>query len=264
LTSILYKWHSLYFGAQFIQKGEKRLFEILGRYLVPYIAGLLSIVLRFPLLRIPYLSAMKSTLFPTRIRNLLEMNAKRAVAFHPSLSKVFNTGKALIIYYSVTGNTEKVALAIERGVRKGGLEPVIKKVSEAYEEELFDYDLICFGTPVLHAFVPPPVNKFIRKKSREYGARKQIMVPSPKIPGKIALVFVTYSAPHLGFDVKEEWYVIGEFRGLGKLGKMYSIRGFLGDIRGRPNAEDLTIVEEKTIKAIKSYCTPPRVNRVVS
>jgi len=250
------------------------LFEISGKYLVPYITGLVSLILRFPLLRIPYVLAMKSRLFPTELRNRLEMNAKRAVAFHPSLSKVFKTGKALIIYYSVTGNTEKGALAIERGVRKGGLEPVIKRVTEAYQEELFDYDLICFGTPVLHAFVPPPVNKFIRKKSREYGARNQIMVPSPKIPGKIALVFVTYSGPHigideaspagmyvksffghLGFDVKEEWYVIGEFRGLGRLGKMYSIRGFLGDIRGRPNAEDLARIEEKTIKAIKSHFT---------
>jgi hypothetical protein len=250
------------------------MFEILGKYLVPYIAGLVSLILRFPLLRVPYLSAMESRGIPTELRNRLEMNAKRAVRFHPSLSKVFKTGKALIIYYSVTGNTEKVALAIERGVRKGGLEPVIKKFSDAYEEELFDYDLVCFGTPVLHAFVPPPVNKFIRKKSREYGGRNQIMVPSPKIPGKIALVFVTYSGPHigideaspagmyvksffghLGFEAKGEWYVIGEFRGLGKLGKMYSIRGFLGDIRGRPNAEDLARIEEKTIKFVKSHCT---------
>jgi hypothetical protein len=239
--------------------------------LVPYITGLVSVMLRFPLLRIPYLLVMKSRLFPSELVNLLEMNAKRAVAFRPSLSKVFKTGKALIIYYSVTGNTEKVALAIERGVRIAGLEPTIKKSSEASEEELFDYDLICFGTPVLHAFVPPPVNKFIRKKSREYGARNQMMVPCLKIPGKIAFVFVTYSGPHigideaspagmyvksffghLGFDVKEEWYVIGEFRGLGKLGKMYSIRGFLGDIRGRPNAEDLVRIEEKTIKVVKS------------
>jgi hypothetical protein len=250
------------------------MFEILGKYFVPYMTGLVSVILRFPLLRIPYLLAMKSRRIPTELRNRLEMNAKRAVTYHPSLSMVFRTGKALIIYYSVSGNTEKVALAIERGVRKGGLEPVIKKVTEAYQEELFDYDLICFGTPVLHAFVPPPVNKFIRKKSREYGARNQIMVPSPKIPGKIALVFVTYSGPHigideaspagmyvkvffghLGFDVKEEWYVIGEFRGLGRLGKMYSIRGFLGDIRGRPNTEDLARIEEKTIKAVKSHFT---------
>jgi multimeric flavodoxin WrbA len=240
--------------------------------LVPYIEGLVSLMLRFPLLRIPYLLAMKSRLFPAELRDRLEMNAKRAVAFNPSLSKIFKTGKALIVYYSVTGNTEKVALAIERGVRKGGLKPVIKKVTEAYQEELFNYDLICFGTPVLHAFVPPPVNKFIRKKSREYGSRNQIIVPSPKIPGKIAFVFVTYSAPHigideaspagkyvksffghLGFDVREEWYVIGEFRGLGKLGKMYSTRGFLGDIRGRPNAEDLVRIEEKTIKAVRSH-----------
>jgi hypothetical protein len=103
--------------------------------MVPYITGLVSVILRFPLLRIPCLLAMKSLWFPTPLRNRLEMNAKRAVVFHPSLSKVFKTGKALIIYYSVMGNTEKVALGVERGVKKGGLEPTIKRVSEAYEEE---------------------------------------------------------------------------------------------------------------------------------
>jgi hypothetical protein len=250
------------------------LFEITGKYIVPYITALISLLLRFPVFRIPYLLAMKSRFCPTRLRNRLEMDAKRATVFHPSLSKIFKTGKALIIYYSVTGNTEKVAFAVESGVKKAGLEPTIKRVSEAYEEDLFDYDLVCFGTPVLHAFVPPPVNSLIRKKSREYGARNQMLVPSPKIPGKIALIFVTYSGPHigideaspagmyvksffrhLGFDVKEEWYVIGEFHGLGKLGKMYSIRGFLGDIRGRPNAQDLNKIEEKTVKAIKNHFT---------
>lgn len=43
------------------------------------------------------------------------------MTFQPSLSKVLTTGKAMVTYYSVTGNTRKVALAIQRGVRKGGL-----------------------------------------------------------------------------------------------------------------------------------------------
>jgi len=252
-----------------LNNGMKSLFEISGKYLVPVMAGLASLILRLRPFRIPYLLATESRILPERLRNQLVRARSLAVQFHPSLSKVLRTGKALIIYYSVTGNTEKVALAVERGVRRGGLEPTVKKVSEAYDEELFHYDLVCFGTPVLHAFVPPPVNRFIRKKMREYGARRQIEIPSAKIPGKNALIFVTFSGPHigldeaspagkyvkaffghLGFDVKGEWYVVGEFHGLGRLGKVLSIRGFLGDIRGRPNTEDLARIEEKTLEFV--------------
>ena len=245
-------------------------FENSGKYLVLMIAGLVSLILRIPLLRTPYLCAMDSHVVPKKLRNRLGWSARRAVTFHPGLSKVLTTGKALIIYYSVTGNTEKVALAIQKGVRKGGLEPTIKKISEAYKEELYNYDLVCFGTSVLHAFVPPPVNRFIRKKMGDYGGkgkRYEIRVPTPKIPGKNALVFVTFSGPHigleealpagkytraffghLGFEVKREWYVVGEFHGW----KVGSTRGLFGDIRGRPNAGDLTRIEEKTIKLVKS------------
>ena len=246
------------------------MFEINGKYLVLMVAGLVSLILRFPFLRIPYLYAMDSHAVPKKLRNHLGWSVRRAVTFNPDLSKIFRTDKALIIYYSVTGNTRKVALAIQKGLRKGGLEPTIKKVSEAYKEELYDYDLVCFGTPVLHAFVPPPVNRFIRKKMEEYGRkgdRREIRVPAPTIPGKNALVFVTFSGPHigveealpagkyiraffghLGFEIKREWYVVGEFHGW----KAGSISGFLGDIRGRPNAEDMVRIEEKTIKLVKS------------
>jgi len=250
-------------------EGMKRLFEISGKYLVPVMAGLVSLVLRFRSFRIPYLLATESPVVPGRLRDQLVRARWLAMQSHPNLSKVFRTGKALIIYYSVTGNTEKVALAVQRGVRKAGLKPTTKKISEAYEEELFHYDLVCFGTPALHAFVPSPVNRFIRKRSREYGARSRIEIPAAEIPGKNALVFVTFSGPHigldeaspagkyvksffrhLGFDVKGEWYIVGEFHGLGKLGKVLSVRGFLGDIRGRPNTEDLASIEEKTIKLV--------------
>ena len=202
-------------------------FEISGKYLVLMIAGLVSLILRIQLFRIPYLCAMDSRVIPKKLRHCLGWGVRRAVTLNPGLSKILRTGKALIVYYSVTGNTRKVAFAIRKGVRKGGLEPTTKKVSEAYKEELYDYDLVCFGTPVLHAFVPPRVNRFIRKKMREYGAKrdcKEIMVPAPKIPGKNALVFVTFSGTHigveealpagkylraffghLGFEVKREW-----------------------------------------------------------
>ena len=85
------------------------------------------------------------------------------------------------------------------------------------------------------------------------------------VPGKNALIFCAYSEPHtgireaipaglcagqflehLGFTVVAEWYVVGEFHGK----EENSTRGRLGDIRGRPNEEDLRKVKEDTIKAV--------------
>ena len=49
---------------------------------------------------------------------------------------------------------------------------------------------------------------------------------------------------HLGFAVLDEWYVVGEFHGSEEL----SIRGRLGDIRGRPNEEDLREVKQDAVR----------------
>ena len=84
---------------------------------------------------------------------------------------------------------------------------------------------------------------------------------------KNALVYVTYSGPHcginealptgkylrqffehLGFEVKGEWYEVGEFHGW----EEGSTLGIFGDIRGRPNKKDLDFVEMKTIQIAKS------------
>jgi len=174
---------------------------------------------------------------------------------------------ALIIYFSKTGNTEKVALAIKRGLEKRGLKVTVKKVNEATEEELYDYDLVCFGSPVLHSLPPPPVFKFIRKNEKKYRKADEVNLSSPRIINKNAIVFCTYSGPHcginealpvgkyirqffehLGFDIKGEWYEVGEFHGW----EAGSTKGRLGDIRGRPNAEDLALVELKTTQLVRS------------
>jgi flavodoxin len=74
--------------------------------------------------------------------------------------------KSIVIYYSETGNTEKVARAIARGL---GSE--CKKLNEIAPEKLFEFDLICFGTPV-HGFAPAkPVKEFLEKLPNLAGKR---------------------------------------------------------------------------------------------
>ncbi len=183
------------------------------------------------------------------------------------LKEVLKMNNALVIYFSNTGNTEKVALAIEKGLKKGGLDVDVKKVNEAEMEDFFDYDLVCFGSPVLHSLPPPPVFNFIKKNEKRYRNSGDVNLSSPPIINKSALVFCTYSGPHcgineaipvgkyirqffehLGFDIKDEWYEIGEFHGWDE----GSVKGRLGDIRGRPNVEDLSLVELKAAQLART------------
>ncbi|MCK4255735.1 flavodoxin domain-containing protein, partial [candidate division WOR-3 bacterium] len=46
--------------------------------------------------------------------------------------------RILIIYYSRTGNTEKMAELVSEGVKKESVEVVCKKVDEVTVEELVD------------------------------------------------------------------------------------------------------------------------------
>jgi hypothetical protein len=48
---------------------------------------------------------------------------------------------------------------------------------------------------------------------------------------------------HLGYTILGEWYVVGEYIPEGY--RKHSTGGRLGDIRGRPNEEDLRDVEER-------------------
>ena len=174
---------------------------------------------------------------------------------------------ALIIYWSATGNTEKVAITIQQALTREGIKPILKKVAEAAEEELYNYNLVFLGAPS-YSFQPPePVLHFIKDKMKLHSERGDIKVSAPSIPGKTAVVFVTYSGPHtgiseatpagdymgqffehLGFKVAAKWYVVGEFHGREEL----STKGRLGDIRGRPNRQDLAEVESNVSALIKS------------
>ncbi|MHB8104655.1 MAG: flavodoxin family protein, partial [Dehalococcoidales bacterium] len=62
--------------------------------------------------------------------------------------------KTLIIYWSATGNTEKVANTIRETLVSEGIKPIVRKVADATAEEFFDYDLIFLGAPS-YSFQPP-------------------------------------------------------------------------------------------------------------
>jgi multimeric flavodoxin WrbA len=166
---------------------------------------------------------------------------------------------AIIVYWSKTGNTEKVALAIQEGLEEAGAEVILKRVEDAGNVDFYDYDLVCIGFPSYQWSPPKPMDEFLNAKFSGYRNQGRVKIGAPKVAGKRALIFCTYSGPHtgireaqpaglyagqffehLGFTVQDEWYVVGEFHG----SEEFSTEGRLGDIRGRPNAEDLCKVKE--------------------
>lgn len=169
--------------------------------------------------------------------------------------------QAVIIYWSKTGNTEKVAFAIKEGLLDAGVKVTIKKPEDAEDIDFFDYNLICVGTPSYAWHPPKPMSDFLKSKISKYRKQGLVKLGAPKISGKNALIFCTYSGPHtgineatpvgkyigqffehLGFTVIDEWYILSEFHGW----EEGSTMGRMGDIRGKPTKDDLSKIMKDT------------------
>jgi hypothetical protein len=174
--------------------------------------------------------------------------------------------KAAVIYWSRTGNTAKVAQAIKTGLQDADVEVVDRLTEEAADLDWFDYDLICIGFPSYQWHPPKPVDNYLLSKFAKHRQEGRVKTGAPKVQGKHALIFCTYSGPHtgideatpagkyagqffehVGIDVLDEWYVVGEFHG----SEERSTLGRLGDIRGRPNDQDLAQVREDAAQLVR-------------
>ncbi len=94
--------------------------------------------------------------------------------------------KALIIYYSRSGNTEKMAKLIEAGVEKGGCEVVTKRVQDVDVNELLEYDGIAIGSPTYYGSMAWELKKLIDDSVKFHG----------KLDGKVGMAFS--SAANIG------------------------------------------------------------------
>ena len=57
--------------------------------------------------------------------------------------------KALVLYDSLGGNTEKVAARIHKTLVEQGVEADLIKVTADMDLELYEYDLLFLGSPVI-------------------------------------------------------------------------------------------------------------------
>ena len=107
--------------------------------------------------------------------------------------------KVLIAYFSLTGKTEKMAEYVAEGVRFGGCQATIKKISDLKNaSDLESYDGYIFGSPTYHRDMAEPMKTFL------------FLAKKANLEGKLAGAFGSYThsgdAPAIIFDTMQYVY----------------------------------------------------------
>jgi len=88
----------------------------------------------------------------------------------------------LVIYDSVTGNTEKMALAVAEGAKQvDGAKAIVKKVDSATLEDLQEADGIIMGSPAYYGQMSGKFKTFIDESVKIHG----------KLKGKVGAAFTS-------------------------------------------------------------------------
>lgn len=108
-------------------------------------------------------------------------------------------GKVLIVYFSLTGKTQRMAEYIAEGVRFTGHQAVTRKTSEIKTvDEVTGYDGYIFGSPTYHRDIAGPMKSFL------------FLARGVNLEGKLAGAFGSYThsgdAPGMVFDTMEYVY----------------------------------------------------------
>jgi len=154
--------------------------------------------------------------------------------------------KSCILYFSQTGNTEKVAYTIGGRFQAEGLENVTLQLEDAgdFPEAYEDANMVGIGFPTFFGYPPPHVMKFIKSLDGK---------------GKSAFVFTTYGGCTAGDSLYDAAGAMAR-RGYRILGGL-KVEGFdnypqsiwLKINEGRPNERDLALSEEFAALIIKAY-----------
>lgn len=185
--------------------------------------------------------------------------------------------KVLHVFHSQTGNTKKVAKIIEQAVIESNCEiTTVQAKAKGEFIQIMDYDLVLIGSGVYGWLPGKPMMDWLAERAKEsmseFGGSGILQPGSPRKAGKYVGVYCTYGGSHtgineaipavkymgqlfdhLGFTIAAEWYIPGAYC-VPKL-KHHNTQGRLGDIRDRPNKNDLIAIAEK-VKGLISSITP--------
>jgi len=89
--------------------------------------------------------------------------------------------KGLVIYFSRTGNTKKMAELVAEGIKNEGLEAVLKEAKDVDSEELLEYDAIAIGSPTYYGTMATQIKGIFDDSVKFHG----------KLEGKIGASFAS-------------------------------------------------------------------------
>ena len=89
--------------------------------------------------------------------------------------------KALIIYYSRSGNTKKMAETIAKGIEKEGMDADVKDVKDVNVDELLKFNGIVIGSPTYYGTMAAEIKKLFDNSVKFHG----------KLDGKFGAAFAS-------------------------------------------------------------------------
>jgi NAD(P)H dehydrogenase (quinone) len=126
--------------------------------------------------------------------------------------------KALILYYSGSGNTKKMAKAIAEGMKSSAIHASVEEVGTLDVSILPNYDSIALGSPTYFSNVAWQVKKVIDESIVHYGGGK--------LKGKVAGIFTSAGTNRDGKDcLKMIEVALGLHHGMKVLGGILRVDG---------------------------------------
>jgi hypothetical protein len=141
---------------------------------------------------------------------------------------------------------------------------MLKVSDEELVVDILKYDFVFVGSGVYGQLPGEPLIRLHRKLLQRYSRVGEIKYASPKRAKKRVVIYCTYGGvhtgvneaipavkylgqlyDHLGYTIVGEWYIVGEYET-----ERPSTEGRLGDIRGRPNENDLNDIAGRVIGVI--------------
>ena len=89
--------------------------------------------------------------------------------------------KILVVYYSKTGNTRKMAEFVAEGVKEEGLEAILKSADETKPEDFLQVDGIIAGSPTYFGLPAAEIKKLFDESVKYFG----------KLEGKVGGAFTS-------------------------------------------------------------------------
>ena len=89
--------------------------------------------------------------------------------------------KVIVIYYSQTGNTKKMAESVVEGIKKDGVEALLKDVQDVKPDELLKYEGIVIGSPTYYGTMAADIKRLWDESVRFHG----------RLDGKVGAAFAS-------------------------------------------------------------------------